>query len=283
VPSWSPSRSAELFLVGLGLKSAHLTAEVREVLSSCRSVLYTSYVPGTEALLQACCPSVVNLSRFYEPGLDRVTTYKRMAAAALDAAVADPPVALALYGHPLLLSLPALICLRAAPHLDLRVSALPAISALDCLMADLRVDPVASGVQMHEATDVLLYRRRILPELATILWQVGVVGTRLHSEAVVSLPERVQALTDYLLDFFPPGHPGFLVSSSVTSAPSEIIAIRLADLPRYSRVLNVAMTLYLPPVAGPRTVDENLQKQLGSQYYLDSVTAPRVSGQGSQV
>ncbi len=278
MPSQIPPRSADLFLVGLGLKSAHLTVEVREILSSCRSVLYTSYVPGTESLLHACCPSVVDLSRFYEPGLDRVTTYKRMAAAALDAALTDPPVALALYGHPLLLSLPAMICLRAAPHLGLRVSALPAVSALDCLMADLGVDPVASGVQMHEATDVLLYRRKIMPELATILWQVGVVGTRLHTEAVVSLPTRVEALTDYLLDFFPADHPGFLVSSSVTSAPSEIIGIKLADLPSYSRALNVAMTLYLPPITGTRTVDENLQRQLRSQDYLNSVTAPRDGG-----
>lgn len=277
VPSSSPSRPVDLFLVGLGLKPAHLTAEAREAMSSCRSILYISYVPETEALLQHYCDSVVDLSGFYEAGLDRVTTYKRMAAAALEAAVSDPPVAFALYGHPLLLALPSMICLRVAPSLGLRVTALPAVSALDCIMADLGIDPVSSGVQMHEATDVLLYRRTILPESATILWQIGAMGTRLHAEGVVSLPGRLEELTSYLLRFFPADHPAYLVASSVTDSPAEVHRITLGDLPGSSKLVNVATTLYLPPAADSRTVNDALAARLTSQAYLDSVTATRDS------
>lgn len=271
----SPPQPADLYIVGLGLKLAHLTSEARAALNACQQVLFLSYVPETGALLRDLCSSVSDISGFYEPGLDRVTTYKRMAAAALEAAVSNPPVALALYGHPLVLALPSMICLRVAPLLGLRVSVLPAVSALDCIMADLGVDPVSSGVQMHEATDVLLYRRTIVPESATILWQVGAMGTRLHADKVVSLPSRLAELTSYLLNFFDPGHPAFLVASSATDAPPEVHRIALADLPGNSELINVATTLYIPPAAGSLTADGAIADRLTSQDYLNSVTAPR--------
>jgi uncharacterized protein YabN with tetrapyrrole methylase and pyrophosphatase domain len=261
----------------MGLRVTHLTVEASNTLKTCRTVLYTSYVPETANLLRDHCSSVVDLSALYEPGLDRLTTYKRMAGAALDAALETPPVALVLYGHPLVLSLPSMICMRVGPMLGLRVSALPAVSALDTLMADLGVDPVTSGVQMHEATDLLLYRRPIVPGIATVLWQVGTLGTRLHTENVVNRPERLNDLTRYLLTFFPAEHPTFLVASSVTAEPPQIRQIPLAELPGNSPEIDVAMTLYLPPL-GPATVDDAVADHLSSQAYLDSVTIAEGAG-----
>ena len=53
---------------------------------------------------------------------------------------------------------------------------LPAVSAEDCLFADLGIDPSFPGLQTFEATDLLLRHRQILTDANVIIWQVGCVG-----------------------------------------------------------------------------------------------------------
>ena len=52
----------------------------------------------------------------------------------------------------------------------------PAISAEDCLFADLGVDPARFGCQSYEATDFLVHGRRVDPTATLVLWQIGTVG-----------------------------------------------------------------------------------------------------------
>ncbi len=245
-------------------------------MSRCCRIVYTSYIPGTDELLRGYCDDVVDLSPLYAQNGDRVDTYKRMAAAALAAALEAPPAAFALYGHPMLLSLPSSICLRAAPQLGIRVRTLVAVSAFDCLMSDLGLDPVGMGVQMHEATDVLLYDRRLDPSIATVLWQVGVLGTRLHAGAASSTPERLQMLVDHLLRFYPGTHPATLVASSVVpDQPAEIHRTSVELLPEASSLISVATTMYLPPAPDQAVVNPELASRLTSREYLASITRPR--------
>ena len=67
--------------------------------------------------------------------------------------------------------------------------------SLDALLADLRLDPVVHGIQMYEATDVLLRRRPLQSDVPAILWQIGPIETCLHSQAV-SLPGRLEVVGD---------------------------------------------------------------------------------------
>ena len=83
---------------------------------------------------------------------------------------------------------------------------------------------------MHEATDVVLYRRTLLPELAAVLWQVGVFGTRLHGGRAISDPTRLAELRDHLLQFYEPAHPAILVVSSVSAEPSTITEVTIQEL-----------------------------------------------------
>src|SRR5206468_3187411 len=79
---------------------------------------------------------------------------------------------------------------------------LPGVSALDALLADLRLDPVVHGLQMYEATDVLLRRRPLQSDVPAVLWQIGPIETCLHSQAV-SLPGRFARLVAHLRHFYP--------------------------------------------------------------------------------
>lgn len=263
-----------LHLVGLGLRPGQLTDEARAVLSGARRVLFTSYVPGTGDLLRGLCADVQDLSPLYEPGGDRLDTYKAMAATALTAALEHGSAALALYGHPLVLALPSMICLRVGPRLGVDVRVVPGLSALDSLTADLGVDLVATGVQMHEATDVLLYRRVLDPAIATVLWQVGAMGSRLHAGAARSLPARLEDLVRHLAGYFPADHPAVLATSAVVpDGAAEIRTTTVARLADAAPAVTVATTLYLPPVPGA-PVDRAVADRLVSETYLASVTGP---------
>ncbi len=197
-------------------------------------------------------PQVVDVESHYAAGTDRVVTYKRIATVVIDAAMAAPPVALVLYGHPLILVMPSQIILRTAPLLGLRVRTFPAVSALDCLMADLGIDLVSLGFQSHEATDLLLYDRNLVPNIATVIWQVGSLGTRLHTDGAPIAQKQIGQLVEHLLRFFPRAHPVFAVCSSIDGVPPRIVRCQLDQLPRYRRDLHGGVTLYLPPIGvGP--------------------------------
>jgi hypothetical protein len=55
---------------------------------------------------------------------------------------------------------------------------LPAISALDCLFADLGIDPGTTGLQCYEATYFLERRPPVDPDATLVLLQVGMIGER---------------------------------------------------------------------------------------------------------
>ena len=99
-----------------------------------------------------------------------------MAAEVVSAAVADPPVCLATYGHPWVYCYPTTLITRAAPLLGLHVEVFPGVSAFDTLLVDLGMDIADNGIQMYEATDLLLRRRPIQNDVNCVIWQPTVVG-----------------------------------------------------------------------------------------------------------
>src|SRR5439155_2475209 len=92
-------------------------------------------------------------------------------------------VSAALYGHPGVFVYPSHEAVSRARADGFAARMLPAVSAEDCLFADLGVDPGATGCQSYEATDFLLRQRQVDPTAALILWQVSVIGERIYSTA----------------------------------------------------------------------------------------------------
>ena len=130
-----------------------------------------------------------------------------MAIRVVEAALDHPPVTFAIHGHPLIAVHPPFLVLEMANALGLRVEVLPGISAIDTLLADLRIDPVVHGVQMYEATDLLLRRRPLQNDVPAIIWQVGTLETGLHSQRV-SRPERFARFLAHLRQYYPAAAPG---------------------------------------------------------------------------
>jgi hypothetical protein len=264
----------EIRIAGLGLQTvAHVTREVDQAICSSREVLYLDTGVATKSFLEQRCPRVTSLyeESYFDEAL-RTNAYEHIAARVVEAALDHPPVTFAIHGHPLVAAHPPFLILELAHALDLRVAVLPGISAIDAILADLRLDPVIHGVQMYEATDLLLRRRPLQPEVPAILWQIGPLETCLHSMRV-SRPERFSRLIAHLLQFYPPRHEVVAIYCSPHPLlPPAILRFAIEDMGEHAQEIHAGFTLYVPP-AGSRPIhDYDLLGKLYSVDHLRRIT-----------
>jgi Tetrapyrrole (Corrin/Porphyrin) Methylases len=267
-------RTPHIYIAGLGLQT--VTQITREVQDACRGsaeILYVDTGIATRTFLETLCPRVTPLfDESYARDASRVSAYHHMAARVVEAALDHPPVTFALHGHPLVAALPPFLVLELAAALDLRVTILPGVSALDALLADLRLDPVVHGIQMYEATDVLLRRRPLQSDVPAILWQIGPIETCLHSQAV-SLPGRFARLIAHLRQFYPARHEVVAIHCSPHPiVPATILRFALEDMGGHAAEIHGGFTLYVPPAGARAVLDRELVGKLYSVEHLRSVT-----------
>lgn len=196
-----------------------------------------------------------------------------MAAATIQAALDNPPVTLALYGHPLIFSYPPFLVKEMAKRMSLHTKTLPGISALDCLFVDLGIDPAMNGIQMFEATELLPRNRPLFTDVPAVLWQVGALETGLFSTRP-STAERFTRFTMHLLKFYNPDHNVFAVHSSTHPLlRPEIFRFQIDEMESYAPALHAGFTLYIPPVTMRPIADQQLVQDALDPGYLRSVTS----------
>ena len=210
-------------------------------------------------LLAEINPDVRSLNDHYEPGVHRQVIYDRMTETILAEVRRGRSVCAAFYGHPGIFVSPSHEAVRRARAEGFPARMLPAVSAEDCLFADLGVDPGATGCQSYEATDFLLRRRQVDPTAMLILWQVSVIGERLYSKETP--PRRLSVLVDYLLQWYDPEHLVTLYEASpYPIAEASIQSLTLERLPHVEPA--PLATLYVPPV-DERQTDGEMAALLG--------------------
>ena len=94
----------------------------------------------------------------------RIETYYQMAESMLHPLRHGQKVVTIYYGHPGFFVYASHRAVRIAHKQGLKAKMLPGVSALDCLFADLGVDPSYPGLQVLEATDFLVRNRKILTD-----------------------------------------------------------------------------------------------------------------------
>lgn len=265
---------ADIFILGTGIRSGDdITRQTIDTLARCREVLYVDPAIGTKALLQEYCPKVTSLfEQSYGAGMPRLSGYRHMAVRVVEAALANPPVAFAIHGHPLVLCTAPFLIQSMAAALGLRVKTLPGISALDHLFADLQLDPGRGGLLMYEATDLLLHRRPLVPEVPTLLWQIGNIETRLHSNRP-SRPQRLQRLRNYLETAYPSEHQltAYYASPHALARP-ELATFPLWELTVHAASLHAGITVYLPPCRPQAVADRQLMHDMDDPAHLARIT-----------
>jgi len=251
----------DIGIVGTGIVGTHqLTREGEEVIRRANRTFVIDSGYGIPEYLETLCPVVTELGPLYEPGKNRLPTYRRMAAEVVAAAVADSPVCLATYGHPWVYCYPTTLITRAAPLLGLHVEVFPGVSAFDTLLVDLGTDIAFSGVQMYEATDLLLRRRPIQSDVTCIIWQPTVVGDPTYP-AQPYTAEQFRPLQDYLLGFYPADHEAALVMTK--TYPLTRSVVQRLPLGRLAAELERAPqvgTLYIPALSQRPVEDADLME-----------------------
>jgi precorrin-2 methylase len=263
-----------LYIAGLGLQTvAQITREAEHAIRQSREVLYLDTGAATRQYLETLCPRITPLfDESYREDHPRVSAYEHMAIRVIEAALHHPPVTFAIHGHPLVAAHPPFLVLELARALGLRVAVLPGISALDAIFADLRLDPVVHGVQMYEATDLLLRRRPLLNDVPAVIWQIGPLETALHSQRV-SRPERFTRFVAHLRRYYPARHQvAAIYCSPHPVLPPHILRFAIEDMPDHAPEIHTGFTLYVPPSAGRPVVDRELAAQLYDPEHLRKIT-----------
>jgi hypothetical protein len=160
-----------LAVVGLGIRpSDQLTEEVRSVIRSADRVVYLtddeSPLDGEEfqKFIRDGIEARTSVIEPFDASGARASTQK-----AIDNRIDEiielvrkgEKVCIVTYGHPAVLYSPTRKAVEQAMDDDLDAIMLPAISSLDCLFADLLIDPVAHGLQVFDSLGFLTLKREV--------------------------------------------------------------------------------------------------------------------------
>jgi uncharacterized protein YabN with tetrapyrrole methylase and pyrophosphatase domain len=252
--------SGSLVVVGTGVRfGSQLTPETRAAIDAADDVFYVVTDPLAETWFERLAPGAKSLSFLYGLGKRRADTYAEMVEEILAPVRKGRAVCVAVYGHPGVLVWPSHEAMKQARREGHAARMVPAVSAEDCLFADLGVDPVASGCQSYEATDFLVHRRTVDPTAYLVLWQVALIANVRYAQTPSQ--ENLPVLVEYLENFFPRDHESVLYEASpFPVGAAEVRHVQLGALPT-TKIPPMA-TLLVPPLAPPE-VDRAMMRRLG--------------------
>lgn len=249
-----------LTIVGTGIRYvSQITMETRRAIEEADHVLCGVDQPTAE-WISRINPSSESLLSFYEENEPRVRAYQQMVTRVLELVRSGKKVCAAFYGHPGVLVSPAHEAIRQSRAEGFEAVMLPGISTLDCLFADLGVDP-RFGCQNFEATDFLIYGREFDSTSSLILWQIDSIGNPAYREAAVGTNPGMVVLVEALLQVYGPLHG--VVLYRAPQMPLSEPMIHELPLEQLSAIpVSSATVLYIPPKSAP-VLDEAMLEKLG--------------------
>lgn len=251
------TKAGSLTVVGTGIKLiGQCSAEARDLIASADVVFSVMGNPFAEYWLKTLNPRTVSLQALYKNSRNRLATYQAMAETIVAAVREGKTVCAAFYGHPGVFVTPSHAALRQLRSEGFDTRILPAISAEDCLFADLEVDPAVAGCQSFEAADFFFNNRVFDANAALILWQIAVLGDETFSK-FEARPHWLKALARALMERYPGDHTVTIYEAATlpTMSPRKD-QLTLKDLG--TAAVTQASTLYVPPLDVPARSSERL-------------------------
>lgn len=254
-----------LIVVGTGIQGGgQTTLAAQRTIERADRVLFAVVDPFTVSWLRALNPNAESLPYPMDDTLRR-QTYAEMVERILAELRKGLRVCAVFYGHPGVLTTPAHEAVARARREGFRARMLPGVSALDCLVADLGVDPGRHGCQIYEATDFLIRGRGFDVHTPLLLWQVGSIGNLgfFDEHDGAAIRRGLETVAEVLLRCYEPAHQVVIYEAAVlpTDAP-RVERVALASL-AHARVTDLS-TLYVPPLA-PAMLDRHMLARLGME------------------
>ncbi|MCW8879977.1 MAG: SAM-dependent methyltransferase [Kangiellaceae bacterium] len=199
--------------------------------------------------------NVKNLGELYydndsaKNGNNRLESYNLMVEAIMCDVRDGLEVCAIFYGHPGVFVFPSHVAVQKAKDEGYEAIMLPAISAEDCLFADLGIDPGDIGCQAYEASQFVFYKHSINSSAAMILWQLGVVGDVTLTK-LTPAENGVKMLQERLKQYYPADHLVTLYeASTLPIMPPRIEKVTLSQLDKAP--IRTITTLFVPPLKDP--------------------------------
>jgi precorrin-3B methylase len=237
-----------LTVVGIGIKlGLHLTAEARQSIEEAEAVFFLASDPVAYFWIPKLNAKARSLHTFYKAGKDRSESYDEMAEYVLSYVKRGLQVCMVSYGHPGVLSTPLHAAVRRARAQGFLATMQPAVSAVDCLFADLGFDPGMRGCLIYEATDFLIRQRVVSLSLPLILWQIGIIGEQSFKKTWKTWsPRGLRVLCEVLAKHYGPNHEVVVYEAAHHAITSpRIERLRIDKVPESN--VTVLSTLYVPP------------------------------------
>lgn len=260
------TQPGKLICVGTGMRMAGQVAPLAQSYIETADVVIGA-VPNlfTRNWLQQIAREYICVLGYYSDcdveGKNRRDTYRRMVDTILAQVRAGKTVCAAFYGHPGIFACISHMAIADARAEGFAAEMLPGISAEDCLVADLGIDPGRTGMQSMETTQFMIYDRKIDPSALLILWQPGLAG-ELSLKRFDTTPAKLQVLVDKLARNYPLDHPVILYEAATHPLEkTRMDTLLLRDLPSAS--LRQATTLVIP-AASPLKLDQVIVDQLNA-------------------
>jgi uncharacterized protein YabN with tetrapyrrole methylase and pyrophosphatase domain len=255
------ARTGSLVIVGSGIKAvAHLTTETISRIKAADKVVFCVADAVTERYLRQLSPGAEDLHVYYGDGKKRRQTYTEMAERTMTLVRAGHNVCLVLYGHAGVFVNPSFVCADACRAEGIPFEFLAAVSAEDCLFADLLIDPSRDGCQTFEATNFLLRRRTFDVNTPMVLWQVGCVGDPAFDHKGFD-SRHLPVLTQRLQEHYGVDHEVVIYEAATHPLGRRRIAVHLLSQLRPEHVTGIS-TMFVPPLAPP-PVDREMASRLG--------------------
>lgn len=242
---------ASLVVVGTGIQWAgQTTLAARRAIESADRVLFAVADEGTVGWLRSLRADAVSLRYGDRGGPPRRQIYRAMVEDIIAELRAEKRVCAVFYGHPGVFSTPAHEAVRRARREGFSARMLAGVSFLDCLFADLGVDPGHEGCVAYEATDFLIRRRPFDAHTPLVLSQIALIGQAgvFDAAARARIQRGLALLGEALAERYPASHEVTVYDASTHPiAPPRINRHRVDEL-ALADVSEVS-TLYVPPAA----------------------------------
>ncbi len=251
----SEQKQGSLKIVGTGITlSGQMTVYTESVIKNA-DVVFSVVTDSALANLQRLNNNVVSLRKHYDKKTSRLITYRNMKQEIIDAVVAGKKVVAAFYGHPGVFVNPSHAAISELREMGYSAQMLPGISAEDCLVADLGMDPAHYGCQSYEATQFLFRKYTIDPYMMQIIWQIGVIAEFNYSKDKTDHP-GMAILQDALLEHYPEDHEVIIYeAATIPLVQPRMERLNLRDL---GEALPIGISTLVVPALGLPDFDTDM-------------------------
>lgn len=241
-------RPIDVYIAGCGIVPMRdITLETLAILK--RSTSYSIFGnPNIKPFLEHYNLTYVDLSAMYRWGEFRSIGYYAVAERIVDVAVQSPPVTYLTYGHPTLLDDIAREILRRSKARGLLCAVVPGVSFIDWLVAKRPISIGRAGLRLVVAAELISQGMTLDAKVPTFIAQIAARAGRQPADTERSQIDDCAALTDHLLQYYPPTHVVTVCDLDASGCEPIFIDLPLLAWTLTAPGLTYATTLYVPPL-----------------------------------